>query len=173
VVTFFVSNLTEDCHYLQLKEEFQTYGKLVHVYAPRKKDKWGNYFAFVRFANIRDVHEMEKTLSMIKLGHMKIWVNEAKFDPDNNPTPYFKPALQRGRNQQGPVKTRQNVIPQRWEKVDKGVSFKDKLMGGNHENQDRKIIHLHPKETNFHIQFKGKAVIAKVINLLTHQNFWR
>ncbi|GKV50668.1 hypothetical protein SLEP1_g57366 [Rubroshorea leprosula] len=57
--------------------DFAKYGKVVDVYVPRKRDKWGKRFGFVRMAGVQNEAQMVKRLNEIWIGYYKMRVKIA------------------------------------------------------------------------------------------------
>ncbi|GKV26316.1 hypothetical protein SLEP1_g35646 [Rubroshorea leprosula] len=72
---------------------FATYGvglgRIVDVFIPKKKDRRGNSFGFVRFAGVKNKGKLEKSLKMICFGTEKLRVTQAieRKPPQSTPTP--------------------------------------------------------------------------------------
>ncbi|KAJ0939485.1 putative RNA recognition motif domain, nucleotide-binding alpha-beta plait domain superfamily [Helianthus annuus] len=84
--TFFVSNLPGFCTRGEIWNEFRVFGELADVFLPKKLDKGGNRFAFVRYDNVQDVEKMLEVLNKVKLKGAKLKVDMAKFRRDGKPT---------------------------------------------------------------------------------------
>ncbi|GLU18305.1 hypothetical protein SLE2022_346110 [Rubroshorea leprosula] len=72
VKTFFFYNFPENREAADLWYDFAKYGKVVDVYVPRKRDKWGKRFGFVRMAGVQNEAQMEKRLNEIWIGYYKM-----------------------------------------------------------------------------------------------------
>ncbi|KAL8494694.1 hypothetical protein ACS0TY_025504 [Phlomoides rotata] len=71
--TCFFKNYPEDCKLEQLREIFNSVDKVIDVFFPRKRDKQGKPFGFVRFAE-RSLKEEEQILSELN----KLWIGSYK-----------------------------------------------------------------------------------------------
>ncbi|KAL8499455.1 hypothetical protein ACS0TY_022425 [Phlomoides rotata] len=71
--TCFFKNFPEDCKVEWLWETFNSVDKVIDVFCPRKRDKLGKPFGFVRFAE-RSFKEEEKLLSDLN----KLWIGSYK-----------------------------------------------------------------------------------------------
>ncbi|GKV20182.1 hypothetical protein SLEP1_g30341 [Rubroshorea leprosula] len=58
---------------------FSRFGRVLEVYILEKRDKYGRRFGFVRFQDIRDTKCLEVDLDQIKVGEVKIHVNQLRF----------------------------------------------------------------------------------------------
>ncbi|GKV39565.1 hypothetical protein SLEP1_g47323 [Rubroshorea leprosula] len=77
VKTFFFYNFPENSEAADLWYDFAKYGKVVDVFVPRKRDKWGKRFGFVRMAGVQNEDQMEKWLNEIWIGYYKMRVKIA------------------------------------------------------------------------------------------------
>ncbi|GKV50624.1 hypothetical protein SLEP1_g57324 [Rubroshorea leprosula] len=75
--TFFFYNFPEELEAKFLWNCFQMYGKVVDVYLPRKRDKRGKRFGFVRLTGVNNEMQMERKLNGIWIGLYKIRVKIA------------------------------------------------------------------------------------------------
>ncbi|GKU93217.1 hypothetical protein SLEP1_g6825 [Rubroshorea leprosula] len=72
--TFFFYNFPENLRAKDLWYCFQGYGKVVDVFVPNKRDKWGKRFGFVRMVRVMNEYTMEKRLNEIWFGFYKLRV---------------------------------------------------------------------------------------------------
>lgn len=82
LTTFFVSNFPEGTSSSYLRELFFPHGKLRDAFIPKKKDRFGASFAFIRYADVENVEELEKQLKQLLMGNLKLSVNVAIFNRD-------------------------------------------------------------------------------------------
>ncbi|GLT95876.1 hypothetical protein SLE2022_135330 [Rubroshorea leprosula] len=75
--TFFFYNFPESLRAKDLWYCFQGYGKVVDVFVPNKRDKWGKRFGFVRMVGVLNEYRMEKRLNEIWFGFYKLRVRIA------------------------------------------------------------------------------------------------
>ncbi|GLU06805.1 hypothetical protein SLE2022_237990 [Rubroshorea leprosula] len=75
--TFFFYNFPEELEAKFLWNCFKMYGKVVDVYLPRKRDKRGKRFGFVRLTGVNNEMQMERKLNNIWIGSYKIRVKIA------------------------------------------------------------------------------------------------
>ncbi|GLT76721.1 hypothetical protein SLA2020_483640 [Shorea laevis] len=71
VVTYFFYNFPEDLQAKDLWQRFRVYGRVVDVFLPARRDKWGKRFGFVRMAGVQEIPNMERRLN-------EIWFNSYK-----------------------------------------------------------------------------------------------
>ncbi|KAJ0716593.1 putative RNA recognition motif domain, nucleotide-binding alpha-beta plait domain superfamily [Helianthus annuus] len=83
--TFFVSNLPGYCTREELWQEFRVFGNLKDVFIPRKFDKGGSRFAFVRYEDVKDSGKLLEVLNKIKIKNAKLLVDMARFRRDGLP----------------------------------------------------------------------------------------
>ncbi|KAM0025680.1 putative RNA recognition motif domain, nucleotide-binding alpha-beta plait domain superfamily [Helianthus debilis subsp. tardiflorus] len=77
--TFFIGNLPADCTSHLLWEIFIGFGTMSDAYVPRKRDKKGNRFGFIRFKDVRDAQYMAAELGTVRIDQKKVFVKPAKF----------------------------------------------------------------------------------------------
>ncbi|GLU09811.1 hypothetical protein SLE2022_266510 [Rubroshorea leprosula] len=77
VWTFFFYNFPEMLTEKNLWYRFQRCGKVVDVFVPKKRDKWGKRFGFVRMVGVQNEYQMERKLNEIWFGRYKLRVNIA------------------------------------------------------------------------------------------------
>ncbi|KAK9058041.1 hypothetical protein SSX86_022881 [Deinandra increscens subsp. villosa] len=80
VVSFFISNIPDECTKLRLRNECAQFGRVVDTFISNKKGKWGYRFGFVKFDDVRDVRMLERVLGKIKMGNHILSANLEKFD---------------------------------------------------------------------------------------------
>jgi RNA recognition motif-containing protein len=74
-----VTNLPHECNLEDLWKVFGRFGRLGDVYIPKKGDKWGRKFAFVKFREVNEVEELSRRLEDVWLGSFKLRVNISRF----------------------------------------------------------------------------------------------
>lgn len=62
-----------------LWKTFAKYGKVGEVYIPKKLNKWGKKFGFVKFKDVEDSEELEGKLKNVRCGDFRLWINLARF----------------------------------------------------------------------------------------------
>ncbi|GKV48781.1 hypothetical protein SLEP1_g55572 [Rubroshorea leprosula] len=72
VESFFIYNFPEEWDAKALWYQFQNYGKVVDVFVPSKRDRWGKRFGFVRMLGVQDVKQLEERLNRIWIGSYKL-----------------------------------------------------------------------------------------------------
>ncbi|MCI28503.1 RNA-binding protein 25-like, partial [Trifolium medium] len=77
--SFFFTNFPEDVNVMDLWAKFARYGRIGEVYIPKKLDKQGRRFGFVKFREVRDARAMLARLGDIWLGTFKLRVNLPRF----------------------------------------------------------------------------------------------
>ncbi|GAU40167.1 hypothetical protein TSUD_292730 [Trifolium subterraneum] len=83
--SFFFTNFPEDAKVVDLWSRFGRFGRVGEVYIPKKVDKQGRQFGFVKFRDVSDARELLRTISDIWMGSFKLRVNLAKFRKNNQP----------------------------------------------------------------------------------------
>lgn len=79
-VSFFVSNFLEEVSMGDLYKLFLKFGRVWEVFIPKKLDRWGRRFAFIKFREVVDVVELEESLKEVWWGNLKLKVNLSRFD---------------------------------------------------------------------------------------------
>jgi hypothetical protein len=119
---FFISNFPSELGWGDIWKIFAKFGSVTDVYIPKKVDKWGRNFGFVKFKGVRDADELCKKLQDVWHGTTKLSVKRARFGKEDQ------------KEEDTGIKT---VLPRRRAalnvKVIEGVSFKSLLMKGKGE----------------------------------------
>lgn len=69
-ITFFFCNYPDDCKVEYLRSIFSEIGEVVDIYCPKKRDKTGRMFGFVKFVKkqIKDKKRILERLNDIWIG---------------------------------------------------------------------------------------------------------
>jgi hypothetical protein len=78
ILSYFFTNFSGEVTVMDLWEEFGRFGRVGEVYIPKKLDKQGRRFGFVKF-RVRDAGELLARLEDIWLGSFKLRVNISRF----------------------------------------------------------------------------------------------
>ncbi|CAI9282510.1 unnamed protein product [Lactuca saligna] len=62
-----------------VRKSFQTFGKLVVIYIPGRKDKGGSFFAFIIYEGVKDIDSLVLTLNQVRCRHYLAKVNIIKY----------------------------------------------------------------------------------------------
>ncbi|MCI17509.1 endonuclease/exonuclease/phosphatase family protein, partial [Trifolium medium] len=73
------TNFPEEASSEELWVVFRKYGRVAEVYIPKKLDKWGRRFGFVKFKEVNEVEVLGERLKDVWLGTFKLRVNRARF----------------------------------------------------------------------------------------------
>jgi RNA recognition motif-containing protein len=84
--SFFFSNFPEEVTELELWQRFAWFGRVGDVYIPKKVDKQGCRFGFVKFRGVKDALELLRSISNIWIGSFKLRVNRSKFRKNQHPS---------------------------------------------------------------------------------------
>jgi hypothetical protein len=79
-VTFYFTNFPAQLSNFYLRKGFEVCGMLEDVFVPNKRNRNGEPYGFVKFANVRDVSKMTKALNAVWFGHFRIRASVAKFE---------------------------------------------------------------------------------------------
>ncbi|KAK2355652.1 SC35 splicing factor [Trifolium repens] len=77
--SFFFTNLPDDVIVGDLWKIFQGFGRVGEVFIPKKVDKRGRRFGFVKFKEVSDVEDLSDRLRNVWCGSFKLWVNLSRF----------------------------------------------------------------------------------------------
>jgi hypothetical protein len=78
--SFFVTNFPEEAEVMELWTIFAKFGRVGEVYVPKKRDKRGNRFGFVKFKEVTNIEALSSRLEDVWLGTYKLRVNLSLFD---------------------------------------------------------------------------------------------
>jgi hypothetical protein len=81
---FFITNFPDDVTTGDLWDLYRKYGRVGEVYLPKKLDKRGRWFGFVKFKEVEDVNALCESLKNVWLGSFKLWVNRSRFGRSDN-----------------------------------------------------------------------------------------
>ncbi|MCI10468.1 RNA recognition motif, partial [Trifolium medium] len=96
--SFFVTNFPQDATADDLWRLFLEYGRVAEVYIPKKLDKRGRRFTFVKFKEVKEVEELSDCLRDVWIGNFKLRVNRSRFarsdakDGKHSKAPLLEPA---------------------------------------------------------------------------------
>ncbi|KAI3793987.1 hypothetical protein L1987_36611 [Smallanthus sonchifolius] len=150
--TFYVANLRNGTMAIDLVSCFEAFGRVVDSYVAAKRDKACGLFGFIRFSDVDDKWELERTLANVTLNNARLVVNVAKFDQDGKPCSRDKVNVanspQRFQVHRAPAMARVNN------------SYMDALLR-NHDT----IVPSVPEDAEFDaVQWYDKSVIGKMID---------
>jgi hypothetical protein len=84
-VTFYFTNFPIQSSIFYLRKGFEVCGILEDVYVPRKRNKLGQPYGFVRFSNVRDITKLNKALNAVSFGDFRVRAQVARFDRNLEP----------------------------------------------------------------------------------------
>ncbi|KAJ0575052.1 putative RNA recognition motif domain, nucleotide-binding alpha-beta plait domain superfamily [Helianthus annuus] len=179
-VTFFISNLLNDCTSTRLWQAFFPLGNLGNAFIPKKRDGAGNRFGFIRLKEVEDVEMWLEKLKTVTIDGAIIGVNVARFTRDgpfNQGTlPMRKdlPVRNGSRFKEGdddrsrvrvPVPN-VNLVGTSKATTWKGVNVLKKVgNGGIRDLEEKNVVLVNPSITEANEKWKGKSLIAKVKSL--------
>ncbi|MCH81494.1 RNA recognition motif [Trifolium medium] len=127
--SFFITNFPEDSSSEQLWELFRKFGRVGEVYIPKKLDKWGRRFGFVKFKDVLDVEVLSRNLRDVWLGSFKLRVNLSRFG--------------RSDSKDGPSKTASIQRPPAYlEEVQPGRSFRTAVLGATSIPEESQVLKI-------------------------------
>jgi hypothetical protein len=126
--SFFISNFPDAATTGELWKLFQKFGRVGEVYIPKKVDKKGRRFGFVKFKEVNDVEALCDSMKEVWMGSFKLWVNLARFQRAEviEEQPKSAPASR-------PVLTQQERRP--------GLSFRTALVGDTSKRAEE-VLHV-------------------------------
>jgi RNA recognition motif-containing protein len=77
--SFFFTNFPEDLGWGDLWKLFAKFGNVGDVFIPKKVDKWGRKFGFVKFKEVKEVEVMSEKLEDVWWDSYKLRINRARF----------------------------------------------------------------------------------------------
>lgn len=84
VATLFFTHFPEDFDEKRMWGFFNRWGKVVDVYIPRKRNKEGRRFGFLRMEGVLDTTELARKIDQMYIGDMKLYVNVPRFEKDHS-----------------------------------------------------------------------------------------
>jgi hypothetical protein len=136
--SFFITNFPEDLGWGDIWKIFVKYGMVSDVFIPKKVDKWGRKFGFVKFKEVRDVEDLSRRLDDVWYGTMKIMVKQARFRKGDQYDGSVKEKVEPAQRKRVAL----NV------KVIEGVSFKSILAKGKEVNGVEEVAPAVEKKKN-------------------------
>lgn len=79
-ISFLFKNFPEDCSLETLKECFSKVGRISDIFLPKKRDRYGKVFGFVRFPRIYNEEDLLTKLNEVWIGSYKIRVSTPRFN---------------------------------------------------------------------------------------------
>ncbi|WJX34865.1 hypothetical protein P8452_22933 [Trifolium repens] len=77
--SFFFTNYPAETQVMDLWKLFAKYGRVGEVYIPKKLDKQGNKFGFVKYKEVNNVEELSDRLADVWIGTYKLRVNLSRY----------------------------------------------------------------------------------------------
>ncbi|CAH1416752.1 unnamed protein product [Lactuca virosa] len=151
ITSFYVSNLQDDVINAMLKEAFHSFGNLVDVYIPGRKDKAGSFFAFIKYKCVLDATAMARTLDGVRCGQCITKVNVSKFEKK----PIHKPGVKFVNKSQPP-----KMPFGGWNKVRDDRSFADVM--GRRNNSSK----VHPPPVVSEIKLSQVLAMERSCNMI-------
>jgi len=83
-ISFFFTNYPEATSVTELSTFFARFGRIREFFVPKKKNKWGRRFGFVKFLDVTKEEELNRRLKDVWWGNTKLKINRAMFGRDEN-----------------------------------------------------------------------------------------
>ena len=131
--SFYVTNLPDNVHYVDIRKAFEVCGILSDVYVARNRNARGQNYGFVRFINVKDVVKLQKALNNVFFGQKKVWVNIACFDRFGEARKELVKELEDGKKSAEVGGKNKSKINAEIEKIEKKES---KNMGGKNKSKN-------------------------------------
>jgi RNA recognition motif-containing protein len=77
--SFFITNFPLEATSEDLWKLFLKFGNVGEVFIPKKLDKRGRRFGFVKFKEVKEVEILSEKLRDVWMGSFKLWVNRSRF----------------------------------------------------------------------------------------------
>ncbi|KAD4178488.1 hypothetical protein E3N88_27079 [Mikania micrantha] len=163
-ITFYVSNLPEDCNAMELAKEFGRFGTVSDVYVAARKDKSGSFFGFVRLPESADTERLVRSMNEVKMGSLKLSVNIARYEKRNKAEDTKRNASSNGYN----VSSTRFDNLQRHSDMhlrDQTRSYKDVLLKKRVDQHDKKSITVGNLITMAMAIWSNVSLVGKTLNL--------
>ncbi|PNX55282.1 RNA recognition motif, partial [Trifolium pratense] len=82
-VSFYFTNFPYQLSNFYLRKGFEVCGMLEDVFVPKKRNKRGQPFGFVKFSNVKDVDKLLRALNKVHFGQFCVRARVASFDRYN------------------------------------------------------------------------------------------
>ncbi|XP_045791605.1 uncharacterized protein LOC123886320 [Trifolium pratense] len=82
-VSFYFTNFPYQLSNFYLRKGFKVCGMLEDVFLPKKRNRRGQPFGFVKFSNVRDVNKLLRALNKVNFGQFCVRARVASFDRYN------------------------------------------------------------------------------------------
>lgn len=78
-ISFFFTHFPDSLNNSDLRKLFSRFGNVREVFVPKKRDKLGSRFGFVKFKDVSDEAQLGRRLEEVWWGDSKLKVNCARF----------------------------------------------------------------------------------------------
>ncbi|KAK2384354.1 putative serine/arginine-rich splicing factor protein [Trifolium repens] len=85
--SYFFTNIPEEVQAMELWSLFAKHGRVGEAYIPKKRDKRGSRFGFVKFKEVKSVEALNSRLEDLWMGTYKIRINLSRFGRSSSKTP--------------------------------------------------------------------------------------
>ncbi|KAJ0469382.1 putative RNA recognition motif domain, nucleotide-binding alpha-beta plait domain superfamily [Helianthus annuus] len=165
--TYFIGNLPDDCSSYLLWDTFYGFGSMTDAYVPRKRDKKGNTFGFVRFENVRDVMGLAVDLGTVRIDQIKLFVRPAKFIKVGAKNKYKYPpanSVQNNRNRLGVDDGKTPNTNGGTNHATDGRSYAEVITGIKHATVPEKTVNISVEESESSKRWRNKSLVAELKN---------
>jgi hypothetical protein len=85
--SFFFTNFPEETLAVDLWKIFVKFGRVGEVFIPKKLNRWGERFGFVKYMEAKDVEDLSRRLGEVWLGTYKLRINLSRFAKGSTSVP--------------------------------------------------------------------------------------
>ncbi|GKU99946.1 hypothetical protein SLEP1_g12720 [Rubroshorea leprosula] len=81
-IPFFFTNFPDEWSFEQMWRTFNRLreGRVIEIECPKKRDRIGRRFGFVRFLEVKDAEQLERKLNQIQIGGFNLQANKPRFE---------------------------------------------------------------------------------------------
>lgn len=143
---FFFAHFPDSLNNSDLRKLFERFGRVGDVFVPRKRDKRGRRFGFVKFKEVENETELGRRLEKVRWGDVKLKVNRVRFGREDKGVDERKQSGIGGDLEVTVEGGKKSVAGEgRWNEahLKQGVSYSNMVMG---DRRQKRSLVLHPTE---------------------------
>ena len=96
ITSFYFTRFPEDVTEMELWTQFRKWGDVKEIFIPKRRNKEGRRYGFVRFKGVSDKRRTERYLDNIIVGGLKLHVNIPKYGRKGEPGPKQRQSQEEG-----------------------------------------------------------------------------
>jgi len=158
ITTYFFSHFPINYGKNDTWRVFQRWGRVSEVFIPRRLDKWGHRYGFVRFYDVKEIQKLQHDLDSIYIGSTKLHVNIPRYAR--------KDVNLRLQQTKSSVANKAVKIRSEWREVKKHLTYAQATKGSGNEvtqkNKQVKGISFEAKEVD--VKWLEGSYIGRVSN---------